>query len=93
MSQCRGPNQVIGYAWSHKGQKPWKRFVIRRCPDCDGQMVQPVTYVQEGYAMCLHCLSQDLAVVLAVAERTVWKCAVCSHLTEVLPESPEPSGM
>ena len=88
MSQCRGPNQVIGYAWSHKTKaKPWKRFIIRMCPDCDGQTVQPVTYVRDDYAMCLHCLSQDLTVVSAIAERTVWKCVACGRVTEVLPEA------
>jgi ribosomal protein S27E len=87
MNHCRGPNRVIGYAWSKKSQKkPWSRFIIRECPDCEVQTVQPVVLVREDYAMCLHCLSQDLAVVTAIGERTVWKCNECGRRTEVLPE-------
>lgn len=86
MSHCRGPNRVIGYAWSHRGKKPWAHFIIRECPDCGGQSVQPVVLVMAEQAMCLHCLSQDLAVVSAVAEHTVWKCNECGRTTEVLPE-------
>jgi hypothetical protein len=87
MSHCRGPNRVIGYAWSHKKKdKPWQRFIIRECPDCEGQNVQPVQWVNGDFAMCLHCMSQDLVVVSAVADRTVWKCNDCQRTTEVLPE-------
>ncbi len=73
--------KVLAFAWAQDEQKQWTRYIVRET-DKGETHVTKIWYVDAEYFVCLHCLSQDVVLVVEVETPTV-RCQACNQYSEI----------
>lgn len=73
--------KVLAFAWSQDEKKQWTRYLVRET-DKGETHVTRLWYVDSEYFTCLHCLSQDVALVVELEQPTI-RCKLCNQYSEI----------
>jgi len=73
--------KVLAFAWEHDEQKQWNRYLVRETDEGNTQVTR-LWYVDSEYFVCLHCLSQDVALVVELETPTI-RCRLCKQYSEI----------
>jgi len=55
----RSAMAIIGHVWKRTGDR-WERQLLRRCIECEGYVIEDMTWMVPEYPYCFTCLSHDL---------------------------------